>query len=51
MMTRPVLNLLVGSLLVLPLQATALWQWAMRNRDGTAAPAAPVTPKSDPLLN
>ncbi|HPM65634.1 MAG TPA: putative photosynthetic complex assembly protein PuhE [Piscinibacter sp.] len=27
-------------LLVLPLQATALWQWAMRNRDG-AAPAAP----------
>ena len=28
-------------LLVLPLQATALWQWAMRNRDGTAAPAAP----------
>ena len=41
----------VGSLLVLPLQATALWQWAMRNRDGTAAPAAPVTPKSDQLLN
>lgn len=24
-------------LLVLPLQATALWQWAMRNRDGAAA--------------
>lgn len=31
-------------LLVLPLQATALWQWAMRNRDGAAAPPP------DPLL-
>ena len=38
--TLLVLAILEHWLLVLPLQATALWQWAMRNRDG-AAPVAP----------
>jgi len=46
--TLLVLAILEHWLLVLPLQATALWQWAMRNRDGaTAAPEPRVTAPLD----
>jgi len=42
--TLLVLAIVEHWLLVLPLQATALWRWAMRNRDAAAAP------RPEPLL-
>lgn len=52
--TLLVLAILEHWLMVLPLQATALWRWAMRHRDEAAAPAPrPIAPldTDDKLLH
>jgi putative photosynthetic complex assembly protein 2 len=57
--TMLVLAIVEHGLLVLPLQATALWRWAMRQRDGHANVAtastpgggAPVIAADEPLLH